>query len=85
VRDFITARKEQIVFYNSVHSYSQLILLPWGYTTTQPADYDELYQLAMKGSDALTATHGKVYEVRSGISSLRYMHEVAERVKINIL
>jgi hypothetical protein len=28
-----------------------------------PADYNELYALAMKGSDALTATHGKVYEV----------------------
>jgi len=63
VRDFINANKEQIVFYNSIHSYSQLILLPWGYTRDPPADYNELYALAMKGSDALTATHGKVYEV----------------------
>jgi len=32
-------------------------------TRDPPTDYDELYMLAMKGSDALTATHGKVYDV----------------------
>ena len=52
---------------NSVHSYSQLILLPWGYTDSPPADYDVMYELAMKGSDALTATHGKFYEVNRTI------------------
>ena len=70
VRDFITANKEQIIFYNSVHSYSQLILLPWGYTDSPPADYDVMYELAMKGSDALTATHGKFYEVYTGLFNL---------------
>ncbi len=35
-------------------------------TRDPPADYNELYALAMKGSDALTATHGKVYEVNIG-------------------
>jgi len=62
VRDFILARKDQIVFYNSVHSYSQLILLPWGFQTQTPDDYDQMYELAMKGSDALTAVHNKEYE-----------------------
>ena len=28
--------------YLSIHSYSQLILLPWGFTETHPEDYDEL-------------------------------------------
>jgi hypothetical protein len=32
VRDFISAHKKEIVFFNSIHSYGQLILLPWGYT-----------------------------------------------------
>jgi len=62
VRDFLLARKEQLVFYNSIHSYSQLILLPWGFQSDTPADYDEMYALAMKGSAALTAVHGKTYE-----------------------
>merc|ERR1719175_283776 len=63
VRDFILSKKGEWVFYNSVHSYSQLILLPWGYTSSKPSDYDAMYELAMKGSDALTAVHGKTYEV----------------------
>ena len=35
-------RKEQLVFYNSIHSYSQLILLPWGFQSETPADYDQM-------------------------------------------
>jgi len=62
VRNFIAARQEQIIFYNSLHSYSQLILLPWGYQSETPDDYHEMYLLAMKGSDALTAVHGMIYE-----------------------
>jgi len=62
VRDFIDARKDKFVFYNSIHSYSQLILLPWSYTSELADNYDYMYELAMKGSDALTAVHGKYYE-----------------------
>jgi len=62
VRDFIAARQGQIVFYNSIHSYSQLILLPWGFTNDLPADYEEMLEMALKGSEALTAVHGKEYE-----------------------
>ena len=63
VRDFLAARKGSVVLHNSVHSYSQLILLPWGYTSSHPADYQTMYDIAMKGSDALTAVHGKHYDV----------------------
>jgi len=62
VRDFIAGMKDDFVFYNSIHSYSQLILLPWSYTSELADNYDYLYELAMKGSDALTAVHGKYYE-----------------------
>jgi len=63
VRDFILSKKGEWVFYNTLHSYSQLILLPWGYGLPVPDDYDELYALASKGSDALTAAHGESYMV----------------------
>jgi murein tripeptide amidase MpaA len=63
VRNFIETRRGDWLFYNSIHSYSQLILLPWGYTNDLPEDYDQMYELFMKGSDALTAVHGKTYEV----------------------
>ena len=57
------ARKDQLIFYNSIHSYSQLVLLPWGFTNEAPEDYQQMYDTAMLGSDALTAVHGKEYEV----------------------
>lgn len=58
VRDFLTANKDNIKFYNNVHSYSQLILLPWGWGYEQPDNYDDLYQMAMLGNDALFDVHG---------------------------
>jgi len=62
VRDYLLQRKGDWIFYNSIHSYSQLILLPWGWSNTLPDDYQELFTLAQKGGDALQAVHGKVYE-----------------------
>jgi len=62
VRDFILARKDKFIFYNSIHSYSQLILLPWGYTRDLPEDYDDMLSVALAGADALTAVHGEIYE-----------------------
>ena len=35
-------RKDKLVFYNSIHSYSQLILLPWGFQQETPDDYDTM-------------------------------------------
>ena len=32
VRDFLLAHKDQIKFFQTLHSYSQMILIPWGYT-----------------------------------------------------
>jgi len=63
VKNFIETIKDQMIFYNTVHSYSQLVLLPWSYTSELPDDYEEMYDIAMKGSDALTQVHGKQYEV----------------------
>jgi murein tripeptide amidase MpaA len=62
VSEYILARKDKLIFYNSIHSYSQLILLPWGFQSSTPDDYDQMYELALRGGDALTAVHGKIYE-----------------------
>merc|ERR1712168_1405980 len=63
VRDWVAARKDRIVFYQTLHSYSQLILIPWGYTETPAPGYDAMYDLALRGYDALHAVHGEYYEV----------------------
>ena len=34
VRDFVMAHKGEIKFYQTLHSYSQLVLMPWGYTSS---------------------------------------------------
>jgi len=63
VRDFVNAHKDNIKFYQTLHSYSQLILMPWGYTTQHAPGYDAMLDLGNRGNDALYATHGKFYEV----------------------
>ena len=50
-------------FYNNVHSYSQLILLPWGFTSDQPDNIESLTRVAEAGNDALYAVHGSRYKV----------------------
>ena len=47
VRDFLMKNKDTVKFYNSIHSYSQLILLPWGYThSSRPSNYRNMIALA---------------------------------------
>lgn len=63
VRDFIDANKDTIKFFNSVHSYSQYVLLPWGYTEDPCPNYDEMEALANKGAAALEELYGTKYTV----------------------
>lgn len=46
------------------HSYSQLILYPWGYTSTpigDPTDQDKISKLAQRMADLIKGVHGAVY------------------------
>merc|ERR1719348_47444 len=63
VRDFLLAHKSEIKFYNNIHSYSQLVLLPWGFSYDLPNNYDSLLEVATIGADALKAVNGETYEV----------------------
>merc|ERR1711892_1034128 len=63
VRDFVSAHKDQIKFYQTLHSYSQLILMPWGYTYENAPGYDAMFDLGNRGNDDLYNVHGKFYEV----------------------
>ncbi|CAG0880549.1 unnamed protein product, partial [Darwinula stevensoni] len=50
--DYILENMPRVDFklYLSIHSFSQLILLPWGFTETHPDDYEELVNIASGGS-----------------------------------
>jgi hypothetical protein len=63
VRDYLLARPGQFVFFHDIHSYSQLVLLPWGFTMTEAPGYDRLFAMASAATDALFAVHQKDYTV----------------------
>jgi len=63
MRDYLISIKDQLKFYNNVHSYSQLVLVPWGWGYEEPDTVDDLYAMANKGNDALYAVHQKTFEV----------------------
>ena len=56
--------------YISFHSYSQLILLPWGWTTDLPQDYKEMYRVADKAARSLKSLFDTPYTVGSSTNLL---------------
>ena len=50
--NYIMKYKGRWAAYLSYHSYSQLILTPWGYTSKYPENYKELMRVAKYGLDA---------------------------------
>ncbi|MEO2166710.1 MAG: M14 family zinc carboxypeptidase [bacterium] len=52
------------------HNYSQLILQPWGYTNTLPAEFSEIDALGAAMGSAMEAVHGQTYPNASGDGGL---------------
>ena len=48
VIDFLSKHKDTIKYYVNLHSYSQLVLLPWGYTEDPMPVYDRYLEVANK-------------------------------------
>ena len=46
VRDFLSKHKDTIKYYVNLHSYSQLVLLPWGFTKDPMPVYDRYLEVA---------------------------------------
>jgi len=59
ILSLIDSVKLNILF--SIHSYSQLWMYPYGWTSAPSPDADELDRVAKVGVDALTAVHGTKY------------------------
>lgn len=49
--------------YLTLHSYSQMWLVPWGYTYSKPSDYSELANVAKKAIGAISKIHGTDYQL----------------------
>ncbi|CAK9294900.1 unnamed protein product [Gordionus sp. m RMFG-2023] len=71
VKNFLISHRDSIFSFMSIHSYSQLWLLPYGHGSQHPKDYDELYAVGLNASLALESVHGTKYQVGS-ITDLLY-------------
>ncbi|KAK8397432.1 hypothetical protein O3P69_004876 [Scylla paramamosain] len=70
VRDEIIRLGSKIKVYLTFHSYSQLWMYPWGYTSALPDDWKDLDNLAQDAVSALTAVHGTQYEIGSSTNTI---------------
>ncbi|XP_055464210.1 carboxypeptidase A1 [Psammomys obesus] len=67
--DFVTSHGN-IKAFISIHSYSQLLLYPYGYTSEPAPDKEELDQLAKSALTALTSLYGTKYKYGSIIDTI---------------
>ncbi|XP_055586733.1 zinc carboxypeptidase-like [Uranotaenia lowii] len=60
IADFIrkNAEKEQIKAYIALHSYSQMLMFPFGHTEEKISNYQDHKTITAKAIEALTAVHG---------------------------
>lgn len=64
IADFIMDT-ERIKAYLTLHSYSQMWLLPWGYTKQVAKDHDDMMYLGRRAVEALQKVHGTNYKIGS--------------------
>lgn len=64
------ASKEKIQAYIALHSFSQLIMFPYGFKTDRTPNYDDLEAMAGCASEAIEAKHGKKYVYGSSIETI---------------
>ncbi|KAL1778160.1 carboxypeptidase A1 [Sigmodon hispidus] len=67
--DFVTSHGN-IKAFISIHSYSQLLLYPYGYTSEAAPDKEELDRLAKSAVTALTSLYGTKYKYGSIIDTI---------------
>ncbi|EFN74039.1 Zinc carboxypeptidase A 1 [Camponotus floridanus] len=60
--EFIESIKDKFYAYISFHSYSQLLMFPYGHTTNHLENYDEEYAISSKAVAALAKRYGTKYQ-----------------------
>ncbi|XP_048748806.1 zinc carboxypeptidase-like [Ostrea edulis] len=60
------AETGRVVSYLSIHSYSQLLLVPYAYSTVKAPDYDELKRIGDEAMLALRRVNGVTFQVGHG-------------------
>ncbi|KAK5875210.1 hypothetical protein CesoFtcFv8_027720 [Champsocephalus esox] len=60
---FVGNRKEDFLCFLTIHSYSKMLLLPFGNPNFIASNYDELKKVGRGAADAIRSVHGKDYTV----------------------
>ncbi|XP_017769856.1 PREDICTED: zinc carboxypeptidase-like [Nicrophorus vespilloides] len=68
--DYIESINKKLVGYIAFHSYSQLLLIPYGHTSQHLENYDELYRIGLKGAKALEKHYGTKYTVGNIVETI---------------
>ncbi|KAJ8932658.1 hypothetical protein NQ314_014535 [Rhamnusium bicolor] len=72
IRDYTLANKDNIKLYLAIHSQGQWLLYPWGHTTDEPDNSEELNVLGNRFKDAVYAVDGTNYTVGSTANLLYF-------------
>ncbi|CAI9618922.1 unnamed protein product [Staurois parvus] len=67
--DFILAHGD-VKAMLTIHSYSQMLLFPYGYTNNLAPDHQELNELAKEAAAALSSLHGTQYRYGTTIATI---------------
>ncbi|KAJ8372566.1 hypothetical protein AAFF_G00281430 [Aldrovandia affinis] len=63
VTEFVGQRVGEILCFLTIHSYGQLILVPYGHPEITAPNYDELMQVGLAAAQAIKDVHGMNYIV----------------------
>uniref|UniRef100_A0A8D2LKL8 Peptidase M14 domain-containing protein n=1 Tax=Varanus komodoensis TaxID=61221 RepID=A0A8D2LKL8_VARKO len=70
VTAFIRSRISSIKAYLTMHSYSQMVLFPYGYTYEKTPNHDELNELAKRATEAIGSLYGKKYKYGTSATTI---------------
>uniref|UniRef100_A0A671M980 Carboxypeptidase O n=1 Tax=Sinocyclocheilus anshuiensis TaxID=1608454 RepID=A0A671M980_9TELE len=65
ITEFLGMHQNQLLCYLTIHSYGQLILVPYGHPNISAPNYDELMEVGLAAVKAIESVHGKSYKVGS--------------------
>ncbi|KAJ8004037.1 hypothetical protein DPEC_G00154630 [Dallia pectoralis] len=63
VTDMLDKMSQDILAFITIHSYSQLILVPYGHPNVSASNYKELMEVGLGAAKAIKAVHGMNYTV----------------------
>ncbi|XP_054610944.1 carboxypeptidase O [Dunckerocampus dactyliophorus] len=60
---FVGSRKEDFLCFLTIHSYGQLLLVPFGHPNFTAQNYKELMDVGLGAAEVIKKVHGKTYRV----------------------